>query len=53
MAMARTGLKQQTAYVKLSTMVVEKSVDDLRVELPSAGSADDFCFLVRKSPGLD
>jgi len=53
MAMARTGLKSSAAYVKLSTTAVEKSVDDLRVERPSAGSTDDFCFLIRKSPGLD
>jgi hypothetical protein len=53
MAMARTGLKQQAAYVKLSTTAVEKSVDDLRVERPSAGSTDEFCFLIRKSPDLD
>jgi hypothetical protein len=53
MAIARTALKQQVAYVKLSTAAVEKSVDDLRVVLPSAGPADDFCYLVRKSPDLD
>jgi hypothetical protein len=53
MAMARTALKPPAAYVKLSTTAVEKSVDDLRVELPSAGPADDFCYLVRKSPALD
>ena len=53
MAMARTALKPSAAYVKLSTTAVEKSVDDLRVELPSAGPADDFCYLVRKSPDLD
>jgi hypothetical protein len=53
MAMARTRLKSSPAYVKLSTTAVEKSVDDLRVELPSAGSTDDFCFLIRKSPGLN
>jgi hypothetical protein len=53
MAMARTGLKLQAAHAKLSTTAVEKSVDDLRVERPSAGSIDEFCFLIRKSPDLD
>jgi hypothetical protein len=42
-----------SGYVKLSTAAVEKSVDGLRVEEPSAGPADGFCDLVRKSPELN
>jgi hypothetical protein len=38
------------AYVKLSTRAVDKSVGDLRVQLPSAGFAKEFFDLVRKSP---
>jgi hypothetical protein len=38
------------AYVKLSTQVVDKSVDAWRVAVPSAGSTDEFCDLVRNSP---
>jgi hypothetical protein len=38
------------AYVKFSTRAVDKSVGELRVQLPSAGFTKEFSVLVRKSP---
>jgi hypothetical protein len=39
--------------VKLSTAAVDKSVDVVVVARPSAGPADEFSVLVRKSPGCN
>jgi len=38
-------LKPQLAYVKLSTLTVDNSVDGAGVSIPSAGSAGQFCGL--------
>jgi len=43
-------LIDEYAYVNLSTRAVDKSVGELRVQLPSAGFAKEFFDLVRKSP---
>ena len=51
--MARMALKRTADYVNLSTGAVEKSVDVVGAERPSAGSIDEFCLLYRKSPGCN
>jgi hypothetical protein len=45
-----TALICGAAYVKLSTRAVDKSVDRLRVQLPSAGFAKEFFDLGGNSP---